>query len=932
MQFRRSSRLAFALAVAALPLPGRITAQTPLPVDPAIRTGQLPNGLTYYVRANGRPQDRAELRLVVNAGSILEDNDQLGLAHFVEHMAFNGTENFEKQEIISYLESIGMRFGADANASTSFDETIYELTVPTDTGQALDTGLRILEEWAHRVTFDSAEVEKERGVVIEEWRAGRGAAARMLDQSFPVLFRGSKYAERLPIGTRESLQRSPRERLVQFYKDWYRPDLISVVAVGDLDVDSVEKRIRELFSGIPAATGARPRPVEPVPARAEPDVSVTSDPEATRSIVRVYVMRPRSNAPDEAGYRRRVVENLFDGMLNARLSELAERPDPPFAFGFVSTGALVRSRGAVVATAVVPDGGMQRGLDALLTEVARVERYGFTAGELEREKADLQRAYEQAFAERENTESANLADEYVRAYLDAEPIPGIAFEYQLVQRLLPGITLEQVNALAQEVTRERDRVVVTESPQTARPEAAPLMAVLDAVQSKELEAYQDVVASTPLVADPPEPGQVVETSEVDEIGATEWRLSNGIRVILKQTDFKADEVLVQAFSPGGLSLAPDTLVLSASLATAVVSQSGVGDRSLVELRKELAGNTARVSPFISELEEGLEGRASPRDIETLLQLSWLYITSPRADSSAFASVRDRLGALLANRDASPEAAFGDTVQLTLAQNHPRERPLTVQRLSEWDLDRSIDFYRGRFSQLSDWTFVFVGAFDPDTLRPLVERWIGGLPANKGIETWRDTGVRPPAGVVEKTVRKGIEPRAQTLLVFSGPAEYRVEERHRIATLADVLDIRLREVLREDLGGTYGAGVSGSISRAPEQRFTFQVGFGAEPERLEELVGATFEEIARLQSEGPDSATLAKVKETQRREWQTSLRENGFWLGQLARAARDGSDPRGLLGFPARVDALTAEMIKDAATKYLSRERYVRVSLLPAGGT
>jgi zinc protease len=317
----------------------------------------------------------------------------------------------------------------------------------------------------------------------------------------------------------------------------------------------------------------------------------------------------------------------------------------------------------------------------------------------------------------------------------------------------------------------------------------------------------------------------------------------------------------------------------------------------------------------------------------LLQLSWLYMTAPRADSSAFASVRDRLSALIANRDASPEAAFGDTVQLTLAQHHPRERPLTVQRLSEWDLERSIDFYRARFSEGSDdWTFVFVGAFDMNTLRPLVERWIGGLPADKGIETWRDTGVRPPTGVVEKTVRKGIEPRAQTLLVFSGPAEYKPEERHRIASLADVLDIRLREVLREDLGGTYGAGVSGSISRSPEQRFTFQIGFGAEPARLEELVSATFEEIARLQTEGPDSATLAKVKETQRREWQTSLRENGFWLGQLARAARDDSDPRGLLGFPARVDALTVEMIKEAATVYLSRERYVRVSLLPAEGS
>ena len=931
MRIRRLS-IRSALVLLATGLAPAVAVAQALPVDPAVRTGELPNGLRYYVRANAEPANRAELRLAVDAGSVLEADDQRGLAHFVEHMAFNGTENFEKQEIIDYLESIGMRFGADANAYTAFDETVYQLTVPTDTGAALETGLRILEEWAHRVSFDAAEIEKERGVVIEEWRGGRGAAARMRDQSFPVLFRGSKYAERLPIGTLESLQTFAPARLIEFYRDWYRPELMAVVAVGDFDAAAVETMIRDRFGAIPSRPSAPERPAVPVPPRAEPDAAVVTDPEATNSVVRLYVMRAPADVEGVPGYRADLLHALFDGMLNARLAEIAERPDAPFAAAGVGTGPLVRTRDVVVATALVRAGGMEQGLRALVTEVERVERHGFTATELEREKADLLRAYEQAWEERENTRSSALADEYVRAYLEDEPIPGIEFEYGLVQELLPGIALDEVNALARDITADRDRVVVAEAPESSPPPAgATLLGTLDAVQAAQVEPYTDVVATTPLVAAPPEPSSVVETREIPEIGVSEWTLANGIRVLLKPTDFKADEVLFRAFSPGGLSLAADSLYLSAGLATTVVGQSGVGDRSLTELRKELAGNTARVSPFIGDLEEGFEGGASPRDLETMLQLMWLYATSPRADPDAFASVRERLGTVLANRDASPDAAFSDTVQLTLASHHPRAEPLTAQRLEEWQLDESFEFYRSRFADFSDYTFVFVGAFQPDSLRPLVERWIGGLPTTGRQETWRDLGIGPPDGTIEKTVRRGIEPRSQTLLVFTGPADYTAENRYRISSLADVMDIRLRETLREDLGGTYGAGVGGSISRAPEERYLFQIGFGSEPERLDELVAATFAEIERLQTEGPDSATVAKVQETQRREYETSLEQNAFWLGQLVRAAREGTDPTAVLGFLERVDTLTPAMIREAAARYLTRDEYIRISLRPEQG-
>lgn len=911
------------------------TAGTPMPVDPAVRTGTLDNGLRYFVRANRRPENRAELRLVVNAGSVLEDDDQRGLAHFVEHMAFNGTENFEKQEIVSYLESIGMRFGADLNAYTGFDETVYMLTVPTDTGSALATGLRILEEWAHRVSFDAGEIEKERGVVIEEWRMGRGAGARLQDQTLPVLLHGSRYAERLPIGQREVLETFPRDALVRYYERWYRPDLMAVIAVGDFDAAEVERMLVERFSGISPAPGEADRPLYPVPEHVEPLVSIATDPEATSSSVQVFFKGPVRASGDERAYRRSLVEGLYDQLLGARLSELAQQPDPPFLGAFATQGELVRSSETYIVAAGVPDGGALRGLDAVLTEIERVARHGFEQSELDRARADLLRGYERAWAERENTNSATYAAEYVRAFLSDEPIPGIEWEYDAARRFLPEITLHEVNALARQWTTPENRVIVAQGPRregVEMPTADALLNTFEAVVAKEIPPYSDRVASTPLVPRPPEGGTIVEERDWDAVGVTEWRLSNGIRVLLKPTDFKADQVLMRGTGPGGLSTAPDERVTSAELATTAIGQSGVGDRSLIELQKELAGNTAGVMPFIEEYDEGLQGSASPRDLQTLFQLAWLYVTSPRTDSAAFASARSRLRGMLANRDVSPEAAFSDTLVVTMAQHHPRVRPLTVERLEEWDLEASYGFYRERFADVGDFTFVLVGAFDVAEVRPLVERWLGGMPAAGREDTWMDRGVRPPAERIEKIVRRGIEPKSLTQIVFTGDFEYTALERHTLASLADLLEMRLRDVLREDLGGTYGVSVGQRTTDVPEPAFTFQIGFGAEPGRLESLVEAVWDEIAALQRDGPSADALAKVKEAQRREYETGMKENGLWLSHLARVGRDGGDPASVLEVPARIDALTAEMVRDAAQRYLSRERYVRVSLHPATGT
>jgi zinc protease len=931
------SRFLLLILLAASPLQAQPAGTERLTADPAVKLGTLENGVRYFLRVNKRPEKRAELRLVVNAGSVLEDADQRGLAHFVEHMAFNGTENFAKQQLVSYLESIGMRFGADLNAYTSFDETVYTLTVPTDTGKALETGIGILEEWAHRVTFDAAEIEKERGVVIEEWRLGRGAQSRLQDKSFPVLFQGSRYAERLPIGDRQILETFSRDALVRFYREWYRPDLMAVIAVGDFDAAVVERMIRERFSRIPARTGARARTAHPVPDHAETLVSVESDREAPTTFFQVFIKQPVRERGTVAEYRRSLVESLYNQMLNTRLAELAQKPSPPFLGAFSTQGKIVRTKEAYIVGAGVPDSGVMRGLNATLTEIERVQRHGFTASELERASADLLRGYEQAYAERDNEESSAFAAEYVRAFTDEEPIPGIAREFELVKQMLPGISLAETNALAREWITDGNRVIMVQGPERAGltlPSQQELLAAFAAVKAQDIAAYQDVVSNAPLVRNPPNPGQLAAETRLEGVDVFDWRLSNGVRVLLKPTDFKADEVLLFGWSPGGLSLAPENAYLSAALSTTAVSFGGVGEFGLLDLQKVLAGNTAQVSPFIDELEEDVQGGSSPRDLETMLQLVYLYVTAPRTDSAAFASIKTRLAANLANRDANPETAFMDTLTATMSQHHPRSRPVTAARLAEWDLGTSMAFYRERFADAGDFTFVMVGAFQPEQVKPLILKWLGGLPSSGRKEAWKDVGIRPPTGVVEKVVRKGIEAKSRTQIIFSGPFEYTRENRYALASLRDVLDMRLRDVLREDLGGTYGVSVSQSTGREPYQRYTFRIDFGAAPDRLNALADEVFKQIARLQTEDVDAETLAKVKETQRRSYETSLRENTFWLSQIAAAIRAGVDMRGLLEYPRLVEGLAPAALRTAATRYLRRENYVRVSLFPesSGGS
>ena len=902
-----------------------------LPQDPAVLVGQLDNGLRYYVRANGRPENRAFLRLVVRAGSVLEDDDQLGLAHFVEHMAFNGTRNFEKTELLDYLQGIGMRFGPDVNAYTSFDETVYMLEVPTDDPEILDTALLVLEDWASGVSLEDEEIERERGVVIEEWRGDRGAGARLRDAEIPYRLHGSRYAERLPIGDPEMLREAPPERLRDFYRDWYRPDLMAVVAVGDFDAAEVEAEIRERFGKLEGPEEPRERFEAEIPPHKETLVSVFSDPELPRSSVSVAYKGPEEPFVTVADYRARLVRGLYNGMLNNRLAERAEEADPPFIGATSSRGTLARQRSLYMLSAGAREGGAVRALEAVLTESKRARRHGFEESELERAKINTLRSMDRAWDERDKTHSAAYTGEYQRNFLTAEPFPGIAYERELARRYVPDIELAEVNAVADSWIHDDDRVILASGPEKEgleQPGEEELLATFDRVERVEVAAWEDDVGEGALVPVRPSPGRIVERSTIEELGVTEWRLSNGVRVVLRPSDFKNDEILVASFSPGGASLVSDEDWLESNVATSVAQLSGFGNFSLTQLNKALAGKVARVGPVIGPLFEGINGRGSPKDLETLFELIYLSGTSPRRDAEAWESFLTRQGALLRNQGAMPRYSWIKTLQEVLTREHPRRRILTEEMLAELDQDRVFAVYEDRFRDFSDFTFFFAGSFELEAMEPLVETWLGGLPSTGREESWKDVGVRTPEGRIERTVYKGLEEQSQVALVLSGPFEQTQLNRYRLNSMVSLLRDRLRERLREELGGTYGANVAGGSDRIPLSTFAVQISFGCDPERVEELLQAVDEEIARIRTDLATDEEVAQIKEQQRRGRETAKETNGFWLGVLQSVYQFDEDPLTILEYEELFDQLDAEMIRGAANDYLGRENLIQVVLMP----
>ena len=904
-----------------------------IPINPDVIKGELENGIKYLILVNKKPENRAELRLVVNVGSVLEADDQQGLAHFTEHMAFNGTEHFAKHEIVDYLESIGTRFGADLNAYTSFDETVYKLRVPTDSIAIVEKAFLILEDWAKGITFSDEEIDKERGVVIEEWRRGQGAEMRMFNKQLPILFKDSRYAERLPIGKKEILESFPYEAVKRFYKDWYRPELMSVIAVGDFDPEWIEGLIHEHFSRIPASETVKTREIFRIPDHAETLTAIASDPEATGSRIAIYYKVEPKEQNSHGAYREGIITNLYNNMLNNRFQELLTEPDAPFLYGFSAQGRFVRTKEVYYLGAGVGDNGIERGLEALLTEAERIARYGFTESELERNKVSIMRSMEKAYLERDKTNSRSYAAEYIRHFLVGEPIPGIEYEYNLYKQYLPGISIEEINVLARSWLPDENRVVLINLPEKEginEVRESDLLAIFSSVESSDLEPYVDAVSDAPLLPDLAEPSGVLSTRFIEEINVHELTLTNNVRILMKKTDFKNDEILFRAYSRGGRSLLTDEDIVAGRTATDIVGESGYGTFNYIQLKKRLAGKIVSVSPYIGSMMEGITGLSSPEDLEIMFQLIHLIFQSPRKDTTAFLAYKERMTGFLQNLRARPEAAFRDTVSAILTQRSPRYRPWSIDFIDEFDHDRSFEIFRDRFADVDGFTFIFVGNFEIDELTELAQAYLGSLPALNRNENWRDDGVDPPVGVIKRSVFKGQEPKSFTRFAFTGDFKWNRQNRYELASMAKVLGIKLREVLREDLGGTYGARVRATAQEFPDQEYRVDISFGSAPERVSELSEAVLLQIDSLKNFGTTDKYLTKVKEIQLRSRETDLKENGFWVSALENIAKHNGDFSDMNSYDELVESLSLETIQNAARKYLNDNNYVQVSLYPEG--
>ena len=902
----------------------------PLPLDPAVTHGSLKNGLKYFIRPNGKPENRIVLRLVVNAGSILEDSDQLGLAHLIEHMAFNGTTNFKGHEIVDYLESTGMKFGADINAHTGFDETVYKINLPADDPEMLKTGLTILKEWAFEIAFTNKEIDKERGVIVEEWRSGRGADSRMRDKYFPVLFSGSRYASRLPIGNMEIVKNASYDTIKRFYKDWYQPGLMSVIVVGDVDSLSVKKQIETLFGKYANNSNSRVREEYPVPDNKNRLYSIVTDPEATVTSVQIFYKNNLLSNNSREGYRTYIQKIINNIIFSQRLNELTNKSNPPYIYAFTGNDGLVRTKSAFTMGAVTKDNGILPAFRVLLEENERFMRFGYTKSEFERAKADLLSYMDSVYRERDKTESVFYAEELTDFFLNNTSAPGMEWEWNEVEDILSDLTLDEVIKTGHSFRNNTKPVVIITGPQKDTliyPDKTTLDNLFATVLTEKLKPYNEGNVGENLLKTIPKAGSIISESHDSNADYNVWKLSNGSKVVFKNTNLKNDEILFSAFSPGGTSLVDDSDYLSATLASNLVQLSGLGDHDVITLGKMLSGKQVSLSPYIGSLYEGFSGSVTPKDSETLFQLLYMYFTSVRRDNTAYESFINRIEGLIANRKSKPEVIFNDALNAALYNNHFRSLPLTKPRLAEVNQKKAYDIFNSSFKNPENFTFIFAGNI-PSNFKFLVETYIASIPQQGADTSWVDRKMEIVKGINSIDIHAGIEQKSTVKIIFSGDYDWTLENNTAIYALRELMNIRLREEIREDLSGTYGVGISVSLNKFPKEKYTISIGFNCDPSRVDELSSKVFDVIDELKNSKASNSNMQKIKEGFRRSYEESLKENSYWLGLMDAVYRYKLDSSYLLDKPARNASLTSDILKKAAGQYLDTNNYFKAVLYP----
>jgi zinc protease len=906
-----------------------------IPMDPNVKIGKLDNGLTYYIRNNGKPEDKLELRLAIKAGSILENDDQQGLAHFIEHMNFNGTKNFEKNELVDYLQSIGVKFGADLNAYTSFDETVYILPIPSDDAEKLEKGFTILEDWAHKALLTEEAIDGERGVVLEEYRLGLGPDKRMMQEYLPKVMYNSRYAERLPIGKKDVIENAEYETIRNYYKDWYRPGLMAVIAVGDLDVETIEQKIKSHFSNLEARENPVERKEYGVPNHDSTFVAIASDPEANFSQVSIYYkdMDEAEDVVTIADYKKQLEKNMFSSMINNRLQELANSSTPPFTYGFSYYGGTYSpKKNAYQSFAMAGENSQMEALKALVTENERVKRYGFSEAEFERAKKEYLAQLEKAYKDRDKQESNRIIGQYVSHFLEDSPIPGTEWTYEFAKNNLDAIKLENINGLINNFLHDENRVIVFTGPEkesVKKISEEQVLAVLDDVKNSDIEKYADEEVRENLITEMPEKGSVKELTVNEELGITTMILSNGAKIMLKKTDFKNDEILFSAYSEGGNSLYSDDEYMSTVYANAGLNEAGVGGLDKNDMNKMMSGKIVNVNPQISTYSEGLNGSSTPKDFETLMQMIHLYFTDLNKDEEAYQSFVTKQKNFLGNLMSNPNFYFQN--ELSKFRNEGNTRYVgfpTPEKYDEMDYDLAYQKYQERFADASDFTFFFVGNVDEAQLKEYASTYIASLPASNSDEEYKAPVFREKTDEQRtKTIYKGSDPKSQVSIIWNGETEYDIEDDLALSALGEVLTIKLVEQLREEEGGVYGVGARGNMSQIPYDSYNFSISFPCGPENVDKLTKAALAEVVKLRTEGPTEEDLAKVKETFKVQRKEQLQENQFWMQQLRKAEEEGFKLSEINKFNEMVDDLEAEELQELAEEFLG-SNYLLGVLMP----
>ncbi len=911
------------------------TTDTTIPNDPNVKIGKLANGLTYYIRKNTEPNKRAELYLANRIGSLMEDDDQQGLAHFTEHMAFNGSKDFPKNEMINYLQKAGVRFGADLNAYTGFNQTVYQLPIPTDSVEVFKTGFKILANWAGKISMEGEEIDKERGVIIEEDRQrGKDAKDRMSKQLLPLLLKGSRYENRIPIGKVDILTNFTHDKIRNFYRDWYRPNLQAVIAVGDFDVAQVEQMIKDNFSELKNPANPRPRLAYDLPDNKEPLVKVITDAEQPYNIAMVIYKQRGNVIKNTADYKKSLMYSMINNMLSARLQEILQKGNAPFIFaqsGFSSyQGGLVPGINAfqtIVAAKSGPE--LNIALSAALAENERMVKFGFLQSELDIVKKNISAGNEQQLKEKDKTPSSGFVQQYLENFITGESIPSIEYAYEQTKKDLAVISLSEVNALAKTLVTKENQIIVVQAPEKEKaslPTEAQLITILKST-SNGVTAYIDNSVNKPLLDKKPIAGKILGETSLDAIGATELTLSNGIKVILKQTDFKNDQIIFNSFSKGGISLAPDADLASAE-SVDLIAQSGIGEFNPTQLNKLLAGNTGRGGAYINDLYQGFSGSAAPKDIETAFQMVYAYATNPRKDIEIFNKNISDTKVVLAGKNDDPSSVFADTVQAVLSAYNKRSMPTTLADLEKISLDKAFAFYKERFANNGSQTFIIVGAFDLNTIKPLIETYIASLPASGKKEDFADNGVRPPKGRVSKTVYKGLEDKSKVQLYIHGDYDYTSENNIQLSALKAALEIKILERLREKESGVYSPNVGLSVQKYPAAHYYFTISFSCATANVEKLIAAALDEIKIVRDNGISLDDISKFKSEEQRQMELNLRNNNFWLGAISGRLKNGDELNKPIELKQRLEKVTVQSSKEAADQFLTEENYIRLVLSP----